>query len=157
MSEGALSEGARSDVLLRCCRCCADDDPEFHAENGIDAHEVSCPNCHPEQEEVLLDELAAKDAEIARLRAELAARDAAAAVSAAAVSADDEPGQVIGYMLYADSPFEESHFVGQSLTDSVLADTKILDPALAGWLKVNPTARIVAVAEMLETHLSTAP
>ncbi|EAS0269333.1 hypothetical protein E7939_21820 [Salmonella enterica] len=65
-----------------CCECCPGDDPEFHANNGRDAHEGPCPQC---------DELSSRDA--ARLRAE---RDAAlvtlARIQAVAADVDQDGG-----------------------------------------------------------------
>ena len=63
-------------------------------------------------------------------------------------------GKVVGYMLYADSPFDEAPFTGQSLlvgnslTGSVMPGTEILDQSVSGWQKVNPSARVVVVSEM---------
>ena len=72
-----MSDKARADTQRwPCCECCPGDDPEFHKENGADAHEGPCPSC---------DEVSSQDA--ARLRSE---RDAALSVSRQARAALDE-------------------------------------------------------------------
>jgi len=39
------SEIERLTGPFRCCTCCPDDDPQWHAENPKNTHETSCPTC----------------------------------------------------------------------------------------------------------------